>query len=130
MASAADWGLASGGPFAGSDDWGGGGLFSGVSGADWISAGSKVLGSALSPSSAPSMATAPSVIHSPMDASGWIVGTGGASLSGNTTRGGGVTTGATPLSFSGEQPFMSGSLGGLLPILLVIGVAWAAAKAL
>lgn len=131
MAGVGGWGLDTSGPFAGSDSWGGG-VLPGVSNLDWINAGSKVLSSALSPSSAPSYAAATSVLHSPFDSSGWIVGTSGSNLSGNTTRGGGQTTGATPVSLLGEQPssLVSGSAGFLLPLLLVVGGAWAAAKLL
>lgn len=131
MAGVSGWGLDTSGPFAGSDSWGGG-MLPGVSSLDWINAGSKVLSSALSPSSAPSYAAATSVLHAPFDSSGWIVGTSGSNLSGNTTRGGGQATGATPISLMGEQPglFSGSSSGIVLPLLLVVGGAWAAAKLL
>lgn len=77
--SVQDWGLKSGGIFAGSDDWGGGsaGMFGSIAGADWLSAGSNVLGKALQSPGATSSATAIQRVDAPFDSSNWVVSLGG-----------------------------------------------------
>jgi hypothetical protein len=78
--SFADWGKESGGIFAGGDDFGGGGLGSMFAGADWLSAGSNVLGQALKPSSGVSSATSIQRVEAPFDSSNWIVSLGGSKV--------------------------------------------------
>lgn len=73
--SFADWGNESGGIFAGGDDWGGGGgLGSMFAGADWLTAGSNVLGQALRGAPAgPSISSAANRVDQIFDNSGWVV---------------------------------------------------------
>lgn len=69
----ADWGLSSGGAYAGSDDWGSGGGGS-VLDPSWIMAGSNVLGRVLSGSpAAPAFSSNSSRNDQVFDNSGWLV---------------------------------------------------------
>ena len=71
--SFADWGKESGGIFAGGDDFGGGGLGSMFAGADWLTAGSNVLGQALRGAPAgPSISSAANRVDQIFDNSGWV----------------------------------------------------------
>lgn len=72
--SFADWGKESGGIFAGGDDFGRGGLGSMFAGADWLTAGSNVLGQALRGAPAgPSISSAANRVDQIFDNSGWVV---------------------------------------------------------
>lgn len=76
--SFADWGKDTGGIFAGSDEWGKGA--GSMVGADWLMAGSNVLGQALRPSAGVSSASSMQRVEAPFDSSNWIVSLGGSKV--------------------------------------------------